>query len=179
MIKPNMNIFTNINANTVKDTEVRDNLDLSLDDAFKQLKQEQLKNLTKLLEGYFYMKVFPLCVKLVHLEHGSFLELPYETLDKILVDMVTTGEEEPYGVMGGTLVVNYVHRNSGKLTKRTQIGIFPLKPDITTTFELHLTLYPSTDVKYKIANLIEKIQGKSNKLVIDQKFMLCKKKRYR
>ena len=38
MIKPNMNIFTNnISANTAKDTEVRDNLDLSLDDAFKQL----------------------------------------------------------------------------------------------------------------------------------------------
>ena len=165
MIKNNMNIFTrNINADTPDDTDYEDKLGLTLDDAFKQLHQEQ---------------VFPLFMKFVHLEHGSLLQLPCETLDKILLDMVTLGEEEPYGVMGGTLVAHYVHRNSGKMNKSTRIGLFSLKPDITSTFELQLTLYPSTDVKHKIANLIEKIQGKSNKLVIDQKFMLSKKKLYR
>ena len=150
-----------------------------MDDAFKQLHQEQLEKLTKLLEGFFYTKVFPLFMKFVQLEHGSLLQLPCETSDKILVDMVTLGEEEPYGVMGGTLVLHYVYQNSGKINKSTRIGLFSFKPDITSTFELHLTLYPSTDVKHKIANLIEKIQGKSNKLVIDQKFMLSKKKLYR
>ena len=148
MIKKNMNIFTsNINADTADDTDFEDKLGLTLDDAFKQLHQEQLEKLTKLLEGFFYTKVFPLFMKFVHLEHGSLLQLPCETLDKILVDMVTLGEEEPYGVMGGTLVVHYVHRNSGKMNKSTRIGLFSLKPDITSTFELHLTLYHSTDVK--------------------------------
>ena len=64
MIKKNMNIFTsNINADKADDTDFEDKLGLTLDDAFKQLHQEQLENLTKLLEGFFYTKVFPLFMK--------------------------------------------------------------------------------------------------------------------
>ena len=173
-MKSFMNTF-----NTAKAAAAGDDLNLTLDDAFKLLEREQLENLTKELQGHFCTKVLPICAKMVHIEHGSLLDLPSDIMKKILVEMVALGEKEPYGVMGGTLVVNCVLETPANITKSTRIGRFPLKPELPSTFELHLTLFPSTQVKHRIANLMEKIQGKPCKLVIDQKFILTKKKLYR
>ena len=165
--------------NTAKAAAAGDDLNLTLDDAFKLLEREQLENLTKELQGHFCTKVLPICAKMVHIEHGSLLDLPSDIMKKILVEMVALGEKEPYGVMGGTLVVNCVLETPANITKSTRIGRFPLKPELPSTFELHLTLFPSTQVKHRIANLMEKIQGKPEKIVIDQKYILSKMKLYR
>ena len=165
--------------NTAKAAAAGDDLNLTLDDAFKLLEREQLENLAKELQGHFCTKVLPICAKMVYLEHGSVLDLPSYIMKKILVEMVALGEKEPYGVMGGTLVVNCVLETPANITKSTRIGRFPLKPELPSTFELHLTLFPSTQVKHRIANLMEKIQGKPEKIVIDQKYILTKKKLYR
>ena len=117
--------------NIAKTAAAGDDLNLTLDDAFKLFEQEQS-----------------------------------DIMKKMLVEMVALGEKEPYGVTGGTLVVNFVLETPGNITKSTRIGRFPLKPELPSTFELHLTLSPSTQVKHRIANLMEKIQGKPNKLVI-------------
>ena len=165
--------------NTTRAAAAGDDLIMTLDDAFKLLEQEQLETLTEELQGNFSSKVLPICAKMVYLEHGSLLDLSNDIMKKILVEMVGLGETEPYGVMGGTLVVNYVLETPDNISKSTWIGRFPLKPELPSTFELHLTLFPSTQVKHRIANLMEKIQGKPCKLVIDQKFILTKKKLYR
>ena len=92
--------------NTAKAAAAGDDLNLTLDDAFKLFEQEQLENLTEELQGHFCSKVFPICVKIVHLKHGSLLDLPSDIMKKMLVEMVGLGEKEPYGVKGATLVVN-------------------------------------------------------------------------
>ena len=47
-----------------------------------------------------------------------------------------------------------------------------------STYQLHLTLQPTNQVKFKLANLVRKLQGKAAKLVVDNKFFLVKKKLY-
>ena len=93
-------------ASNINEENTGDNLDKMLDEAFKLLEQDQKENLTQALNNHFLSQVLPLCVKVLDLELGSLLVLPGETLQQILCRMVSLGEEEPYGVKGGTLVVN-------------------------------------------------------------------------
>merc|ERR1719508_522163 len=60
-----------------------------------------------------------------------------------------------------------------------KIGRFPLDPTMVSTYELHLTMQPTNQVKLKLANLMRRLQGKKAKLVVDDKFSLVKKKLYR
>ena len=190
MIKPTVNLFINTTAvGTTEDCDdyADDNLDQALDDASKLLEQERSLKLMKILKLIILAQVLPLCTKICDLDNGSLLELPSDMMNNILKDMVNLGEQEPYGVPGGTLVVNiekteYVMNNSDNINTSlslTKIGRFPLNPEITSTFELHLTLFPSTQLKHKFVNLMRKIQGKPPMLVVDQKFTLTKKKLYR
>ena len=175
MIKLNMKTF----ASKINEENANDNLDKMLDETFKLLEQEQMENLTQALNNHFLSKVLPLCVKVLDLELGSLLDLPGETLQQILCMMVFLGEKEPYGVKGGTLVVNFGFESSNSDNKSMRIGRFPLRPDITSTFELHLTMHPSTLVKHQMANWLEKFQRKPQRIVIDKNFVLTKKKLYR
>ena len=183
-----MNHVSN-NSDDAKDVVfVGDNLDLSLEVAFKQFEQERLNSLMQVLKKTMVGKVIPRCCsKVLGLDDGSLLDMPTDTLKSVLLDMVNLGEQEPYGIMGGTLILNFgnadcgsgnsdVINNSLSLTK---IGRFPLNTSVVSTFELHLTLYHSTHVKHRVANLIRKLKGKPTKLVVGDKFTLIKKKLYR
>jgi len=190
MIKPTVDLFfNNAAADNTEDSTVvgGDDLHQTLDYAFKLLEQDRLLKLMKVLKRTILTKVLPLCTKVLDFDNGSLLELPSDTLNNILMDMVSFGEQEPYGVMGGTLIVNFSNTeyvmdnsdNSNTNLSFTKMGRFPLNTDITSTFELHLTLYPSNHVKNKVANLKRKFQGKPPITVVDQKFNLTKEKLYR
>ena len=175
MIQPTMNNF----ACNINEENTSDNLDKMLDDAFKLSEQDQLQNLTQSLTQHFLSKVLPLCVKVLDLELGSLLDIPGDALQQILWEIVFQGEKEPYGVKGGTLVVNFETDSSNSDNKIMRIGRFPLRPDITSSSELHLTMHPSTLVRHKMANWLEKFQRKPQRIVIDKNFVLTKKKLYR
>ena len=182
----NLNLNNTV-VNTKDCSETGDDLDQTLDYAFKLLEQERLLKLMKVLKRTILGKVLPLCTKVLGLDNGSLLELPSKTLKNVLVDMVNLGEQEPYGVQGGTLILyfgnaEYIMDNSDNICNSlsfTRMGRFPLNMYITSTFELHLTIYPSTHLKHKLANLVRKLKGKPPKLVVGEKFTLTKKKLYR
>jgi len=186
MCKPTMNPALNNSVDTEVDNFAGDNLNNSLEDAFKLLEQERLISLMQVLRRTIIAKVIPCCTKVLDLE-GSLLELPGDMLKNMLLDMVHLGEQEPYGVKGGTLILKFGNaepgieslENPSETLNFTKIGRFPLNPAVTSTFELHLTLYPSTCVKHKLANFIRKLKGKPCKLVVGDKFSLTKKKLYR
>merc|ERR1719233_1760084 len=93
--------------------------------------------------------------------------------------MVVLAEEEPYGVRGGTLVMFSPPRTLPTYPTFRKIGRYPMDATMVSTYELHLTLQESCPVKLKLANLFRKLQGKAAKLVVDEKFVLVKKKLYR
>ena len=107
------------------------------------------------------------------------MDLPTPTLNHILNQLVLLAEREPYGVRGGTLVVMFSPPPTSPNTTSIKIGRFPLDPTTVSTFEIHLTLQSTNQVKLKLANLIRRLQGKKAKLVVDEKFTLVKKKLYR
>ena len=107
------------------------------------------------------------------------LDLPTPTLNQILNQMIILAEREPYGVRGGTLVVMFSPSTTSPSTPPTKIGRFPLDPTTVSTYELHLTLQSTNQVKLKLANLVRRLQGKKAMLVVDNKFTLVKKKLYR
>ena len=107
------------------------------------------------------------------------MDLPTPTLNHILNQLVLLAEREPYGVRGGTLVVMFSPPHTSPNTTPIKIGRFPLDPTTVSTFEIHLTLQSTNQVKLKLANLIRRLQGKTARLVVDKKFTLIKKKLYR
>jgi len=165
-----------------------DDFDYSMENAFKQLAKERSFELMEELKTSFYNRIIPRFIKVLNLDSRSLFELPKSTLLKVLKGMVTLGEQEPYGVKGGTLVVNFggagmvvgedddeeVDANS-----LTNVGKFPLNSSVISTFELELILFPSTAFRHKLENLIRKLKGKSSKVVIRDEFILKKKKLYR
>jgi len=101
--------------------------------------------------------------------------LPQEASWKMLQEMVILGEQEPYGVRGGTLVVLLMDR----LGKVHKICRFPLDPDTISTYEIQLTLHEDKHFKSKFAAFIRRLSGKLPQLDIDQHYELRKKKLYR
>ena len=119
---------------------------------------------------------------MLELGSSTMLSLPSPTMNKIVKQMVVLAEEEPYGVRGGTLVVMFSPpQTSTTYPTLRKIGRFPMDPTMVSTYELHLTLQEACPVKLKLklANLFRKLQGKTAKLVVDEKFVLVKKKLYR
>ena len=119
------------------------------------------------------------CSKVLELGPMITLDLPTPTLNQILNQMIILAEREPYGVRGGTLVVMFSPSTTSPSTPPTKIGRFPLDPTTVSTYELHLTLQSTNQVKLKLANLVRRLQGKKAMLVVDNKFTLVKKKLYR
>ena len=130
--------------------------------------------------------VIPCCTNSKDFDGGALFEISSDILDSIVTNMINLGEQEPYGALGGTLVVYIGQRanNSGEgnekqSTKFSKVGSFPLNPYITSTFELHLILNPSNHIKHKLVNLIRMLRGKSAKVVISKGFEITKTKLYR
>jgi len=155
------------------------NLDQSLDDAFQHLEKERLAALFKILTRTLKNQVLYRCSKVLELGPQITMDLPTPTLNHILNQMVLLAEREPYGVRGGTLVVMFSPPPTSPNTTPIKIGRFPLDSTTVSTYELHLTLQSTNQVKLKLANLVRRLQGKQAKLVVDNKFSLVKKKLYR
>jgi len=150
-----------------------------LDELFKDYEMERLAGLVKEMTR-FMKQVLTRCSKVLELGSSTILSLPATTMNRIVKQMVVLAEEEPYGVRGGTLVVMFSPpQTSPTYPTLRKIGRYPMDPTTVSTYELHLTLQESCPVKLKLANLFRKLQGKAAKLVVDEKFVLVKKKLYR
>eukprot|EP00092_Neocalanus_flemingeri_P080760 GFUD01100780.1.p1 GENE.GFUD01100780.1~~GFUD01100780.1.p1 ORF type:complete len:194 (+),score=39.30 GFUD01100780.1:99-680(+) len=152
--------------------------DLGIDKAFQHLEKERLAVLLQILTRTLKKQVLYRCSKVLELGPLVFLDLPTSTLDNIFTQIILLGEREPYGVRGGTLVVMFSPPPT-KTSSPIKIGRFPLDPTKVSTYELHLTIQSTSPVKLQFANLWRRLQGKQEKLVVDDKFSLVKKKLYR
>ena len=158
-----------------------------IDNAFQFIEYERVKKLRQTLRRLFKSKILPVCSKNMNLDVGSSLEIQEESLDDIIEEVILLGEEEPYGVNGGVLVVHF-GSNEEELTESVdnvndnqvpvRIGKFDISSNTISTFQLHLTLIPSTNLKHKMANLVRRFQAKPPIMVVDQRFKLTKKKLY-
>jgi len=149
--------------------------DCSLENAFLHLEKEKLAALMEILTRTLN-QVLLRCSKVLELQNTTCLDLPKKTLDEILTKIILLAEREPYGVRGGTLVVLFSFSPGQPSVK---IGRFQLDPSKVSTYELHLTLHCLDHMKLKFKNLLRKLQGKPQKLVVDDDFSLVKKKLYR
>jgi len=158
-----------------------------IDSAFELFEKERLLDLSNEVKKTMRERIIPRCTKVLSLGSGSSVEVSEDTLDNVVSELVLLGEQEPYGVMGGTLILNYgsilkeksEKGNESQIPKIVKIGKFPLGLGLASTFELHLTLYPSNHVKHKLVNLIRKLKGEPTKMVICERFTMTKKKLYR
>merc|ERR1719228_967927 len=158
-----------------------------IDSAFELFEKERLLDLSNEVKRTMRERIIPRCTKVLNLGSGSSVEVSEDTLDNVVSELVLLGEQEPYGVMGGTLILNYgsilkeksEKGNESQIPKIVKIGKFPLGLGLASTFELHLTLYPSNHVKHKLVNLIRKLKGEPTKMVICERFTMTKKKLYR
>ena len=164
----------------------RENLDVSLDFAFKLMEEKRIEELRKMMWKLVTTKMIPFCSKNLRLDAGSVLEFQEDALELIISDMIRLGEREIYGINGGMIVINFGdderHLTPGEMSADTsgvrRLGQLPICTDNIATYELHLTLIPSTNIKHKMANLFRRFQAKPPVLVVDQKFKLVKKKLY-
>jgi len=158
-----------------------------IDSAFELFEKERLLHLSNEVKKTMREKIIPRCTKVLSLGSGSSVEVSEDTLNNVVSELVLLGEQEPYGVMGGTLILNYgsILKEKSEKGKESQvpkivkIGKFPLGLGLASTYELHLTLYPSNHVKHKLVNLIRKLKGEPLKTVICERFTMTKKKLYR
>jgi len=158
-----------------------------IDSAFELFEKERLLDLSNEVKKTMRERIIPRCTKVLSLGSGSSVEVSEDTLDNVVSELVLLGEQEPYGVMGGTLILNYgsilkeksEKGNESQIPKIVKLGKFPLGLGLASTFELHLTLYPSNHVKHKLVNLIRKLKGEPTKMVICERFTMTKKKLYR
>ena len=141
------------------------------------LELEQKQSLALILEKKFQLNILPVLCQCLCLESKCKLHFPSEILTKILHEMINLGESEPYGVLGGTLILHFGSRH----TKVDKIDRFPLSDHLTSTFELHLVLQPANSSKMRLVleKLVDKLKGRPSTKVINQSFSLVKKKLYR
>jgi len=185
------NLFNSVDKATDVSVDVDDVNGKSIDDidsAFELFEKERLLDLSNEVKKTMRERIIPRCTKVLSLGSGSSVEVSEDTLDNVVSELVLLGEQEPYGVMGGTLILNYgsilkeksEKGNESQIPKIVKIGKFPLGLGLASTFELHLTLYPSNHVKHKLVNLIRKLlKGEPTKMVICERFTMTKKKLYR
>ena len=176
----NIKVFTKeIDDMMVVDLEVTDNQILSpqeLDSAFKNLEEERLKELHKKLRKFFTTKVVPLCNKNLNADDESTLRFVKGTIKCIISDMIKLGENELCGIDGGLVVINL----GGDLSdlKPTRIGVLPINHEFCPSYELHLTLIPSNDMKYKMENMLRRLYAMTPLIIVDQRYKLIKKQIY-
>jgi len=184
------NLVNPVDKATDVSVDVDDVNGKSFDDieiAFELFEKERLLDLSNEVKKTMRERIIPRCTKVLSLGSGSSVEVSEDTLDNVVSELVLLGEQEPYGVMGGTLILNYgsilkeksEKGNESQIPKIVKLGKFPLGLGLASTFELHLTLYPSNHVKHKLVNLIRKLKGEPTKMVICERFTMTKKKLYR
>ena len=167
------------NKNVTEETD-------TLDFAFKLMEEKRIEELRKMLWKLITTKMIPFCSKNLRLDTGSSLEFQEDALELIISDMIRLGEREIYGINGGMIVINFGdderHLTPGEMSADAsgvrRLCQLPICTDNIATYELHLTLIPSTNIKHKMANLFRRFQAKPPVLVVDQKFKLVKKKLY-
>ena len=155
----------------VKTEDTKDDIDRVME----LMRRERMVNLVLDLQNIFKSEIFSLSKKALALEAGAEIVLDERTLDTIVSDMIRLGDQEPCGVRGGALVVNFVNMSQDMV----RIGKFPLGPNTTPTFELHLTLRSSTNILHRMANLVKRMQARPAGMFLDEKYQLEKRKLYR
>lgn len=181
------NLFNSVVSTIRISSDVADGRHNDIDSAFKLFEKERRMGLSESLKKTMIGKIIPRCTKVLCLGSGASVELSAGTLEKVVKDMVDLGEQEPYGLKGGTLILNFgsvlneksEKGNDSQVLKLVKIGKFPLGEGIVSTFELHLTLYPSNHMKHKLANMVRKLKGKPTKIPISEKITITKKKLFR
>ena len=146
-----------------------------IDHVMELMRRERMVNLVLDLHNIFKTEIFSLFKKMLALEVGVEIVLDQRTLDTIVCDIIRLGDQEPGGVRGGALVVNFVNISQDMV----RIGKFPLGTDTTPTFEVHLTVRSSTNVLHRMANLVKRIQARPAEMFLDEKYKLEKRKLYR
>ena len=154
-------------------------LDTSLELAFRLVQEERAEKLRARLRGFLRAAVLPLVAASLGLDAGSVVEVPEEALEEITAAMVQLGEQEPYGIDGGTLLVHWGSEADCEAQQLRGVARAAVSPRHTPTHELHLTLLPSARVQHRVANLVRRFQAKPPVLVTDTRFKLTKKKLYR
>lgn len=181
------NLFNSVDSTIRINSDVEERQHNDIDSAFELFEKERRRGLSESLKKTMVGKIIPRCTKVLSLGSGASVELSADTLENVVTDMVDLGEQEPYGLKGGTLILNFgsvVNEKSEKgnvsqVPKLVKIGKFPLGDGIVSTFELHLTLYPSNHMKHKLDNMIRKLEGKPTKIAISENTTITKKKLYR
>ena len=96
-----------INKEEDSDSGLGADLDTSLELAFRLVQEERAEKLRARLRGFLRAAVLPLVAASLGLDAGSVVEVPEEALEEITAAMVQLGEQEPYGIDGGTLLVHW------------------------------------------------------------------------
>lgn len=147
-------------------------------DLFEQVRRERLVSLGNMLRDTIFKQVLAQCCKVM----GKDVLMDAVSLNAIVKELVCLSEQEPYGVRGGTLVVLFNPAPTDRKAP-TKIGRFPIDQGTISTFELHLNIQATTAVsgrlKSSLANLVRRMGGRQEQVIIDSKFVLTKKKLYR
>ena len=159
---------------TIRAVQTEDTSD-NIDQVMELMRRERRANLVLDLHNIFKTQIFLLFKKILSLETEAEIVLDQRTLDSLVSDMIKLGDQEPGGVRGGALVVNFVNVSQEML----RVGKFLLGTDTTPTFELHLTLRSSTNVLHRMANLVKRMQSRPAEMFLDEKYKLEKRKLYR
>merc|ERR1712228_404899 len=156
-----------------------------LETTFQLIQKERMEGLMNLTRSTLLNDIIPLLLEELKISE-SLLGISNDLITNIVTDIVNTGEQELYGVRGGTLVVYMGNKKSelGRSTRtnigdtRTKLGAYKFDASIISTYELHLTIFPSLGFACKLTNILRKVAGNSAKLVLSEKFILEKKKLY-
>ena len=134
-----------------------------------------MANLVLDLQNIFKNEIFSLTKKVLALEAGVEIVMDEGTMETIISDMIRLGDQEPCGVRGGVLVVNFVNISQDMV----RIGKFPLSSNTNPTFELQLTLRASGNILHRMANLVKRMKARPAQMFLDEKYKLEKRKLYR
>ena len=165
-------------SKTVSEAEVSFQ-DLDMSSLFSMMEEERIEKLRKSLKELIINKVMPVCAKNLNLDTGSVMEFQENSLDQIVDDMIDLGEEEPYGINGGKICLHFGSSLADAGDSGQRIGKFEICSSNVSTYELHLTLIPSTNLKHKMNNLMRRFQAKPPILVVDNQYSLVKRSLYR
>ena len=190
MVKLNLglrNILNSLGKTRDAPAYTDDTTNDDFDSVFEHPRKERLLRLAEAVKKTILERIIPRSTKFVAFGNESLMEVSSDLLNNLASELVYLGEQEPYGVMGGTLILNFGSIVKERSTKGAEIespkfikiGNFPLEEKLVSTYELHLTLFPCNKFKHKVENLIRKLRGKPAKIMVCERFTLTKKKLYR
>jgi len=112
------------------------------------------------------------------LELDGELEVSPSMLGDIINKILILGKDEPYGVRGGNLVVLFSPSPVAVANTQLRVGSFPVDNTKVPTFDLNLVLYPLSNTKTKVSNLMRRLGGLPERVTVE-KYVISKKKLYR